>query len=924
MALFSRMNLNRLVVALGLTLVGATASLYSVAHADDALIREVEKLRDALPSKDLKGRQTLTIRLADLIYNESTKQSSNSDGTPAVERKITLMRTRSAQLYDEALSGQQGKTTAPVDPQRTTMEYRLSRVLMDLGQDKRAKGIWKNLIRKTEYPQVASESAMSLGELSEADNSAEGRKLAYECYDIAIQYGKDQDAVSYGHYRKAWLLRNDNKIAESIDELKASLYDSKGHVREEALKDLVAFTALDAATVTNATPYFQTLSEKLTRKELLQQLAEAYFASGHKAAGVQVLAEVNRKNPSITVQARLLEELYGQRKWNEFRQILTQLSDAPAMDVATEDGKAVEATLKRLGVQLDAERKTDATTTDDFVAVADLYLQLFPNSPLRFKMVEGSLAAEIEPTRKIARLEALLGNKKVAWKPEELSPMREQLVSLYQKQENHKGTAAVLALLIADAKSKEDVRRFKFVRASALFDMKQHDDAVALFGELVKENPYDKIGVKSQLSLVKMQGRDKKFDQVLASTEQWLPQAQAKVEGAEAADVKMIADIREEAEFEYAASLKKDPKALAIFKRFCQGSKFLPKSCENTRILALQLEDHPTYIGLLEKDGKKDEIAQYYEQIGMFADAAKAQEQQLVKASNGLQGKLKVALLYEIAGDTANNGRLLKAISKELTGKKFGSADEEDLIYLTLRDNGLMTSAALGLPWSEGRRCYLLNKFEEQGDSSDSARKQLLSCKAAPGPAWGKLVLQPAEQIFEKQSKINFHGVGSKKKFEQRLAAIKSLNQYIEKFYGPADAKTRVALATLGQKAYSGLADEVMKTPVPQMPTPEEDAAIKNQLAQMAAPFVDRTKEFDKLVADASKEEPQKAPEEAKLPTSVDLSAALAMYRLLGQEEKRHQALTDIHALYEKSGQIRIAAYFKGRLSQADSTPSAH
>lgn len=912
------------VMAIVLTAFCVLLTHSKVARADESLINDVERLRDNLPTKDLKGKQSLSIRLADLLFNEITKVSSTSDGSAAVESKVTRYRNRAVQLYQEALAGQGGKVPLPVDPQKTTMEYRLSRLYADQGQDVKAKTIWKSLIHRTEFPEVASEAAMSLGEASETENTAAGKALAYECYEVAIQYGKDQDAVSYGHYRKSWLLRNDNKIPQAIEEMKLSLYDSKGHVREEALKDLITFTAIQGGSVPDVIAYFQTLSEKLGRKELLNQLADAYFAAGNKPAGTVILAEVNRKTPSVATRVRLLEELYGQRKWDDFRNVTAQLSDVAEIDVATEEGKGLESTMRRLSVQLDAERKTDPSVAGDFIAVSDIYMRMFPRSELRFKMVEGSLAAESDPARKAERLNALINNKSIQWPANELAPMREQLVSIYQKQGNHKGAVAVLTDLIKDAKTAVDVRRFKFVKASELFDLKSHDESTALFSELVKENPTDKIGVKSQLSLVKMLGRDKKFDAVMAATETWLPAAQSGGGDAEqSADVKVISEIREESEFQWAAGLGKDPKALAVFKKACLAGKFLPKSCDNTKVLALQLEDHPTYISMLQKEKKEDEIASYYEEIGLFQDAARAQEA-LMKKDAPLTSQLKIALLYEIAGDNVNRDRLLKVASHTLTGRKFASGQEEDLVYLTLRDAKLVTPVSLtSLPWSDARRCYLSHKFEEEGQGSDANRKLLLSCKPSPGPAWAKLVIPPAENLFEKQKKITFYGANSKKKFEQRLAAIKALNQYLETWFPPADSKTRITLATLGKEAYETFAKEIMNSPVPQMPTPEEDAAVKNSLTQMAAPFVDRAKEFEKLVADTPKEEPATVVQE-KLPAPVNLADMLPRYKQLSQADKRKETLVSIQDTYDKAGQIRIAAYFKGRVAQAESPATSH
>src|SRR6185312_1857740 len=98
-----------------------------------------------------------------------------------------------------------------------------------------------------------------------------------------------------------------------------ALWDSKGQVREEALRDMIGFLGSVADDGKDSMSLVEKLSEKLKRPQLLSQLADSYFAHGNRKGGVYVLSAVNRKQPTLTGYVRLMEEDYGFRDWDKFQ-----------------------------------------------------------------------------------------------------------------------------------------------------------------------------------------------------------------------------------------------------------------------------------------------------------------------------------------------------------------------------------------------------------------------------------------------------------------------------------------------------------------------------------------------------------------------------------------------------------------------------
>ena len=98
-------------------------------------------------------------------------------------------------------------------------------------------------------------------------------------------------------------------------------------------------------------------------------LAHGFYAQGNRIAGTYVLEHVNKKTPTMRNQVSLLEEYYGFRDWQKFREGLDdaialetkEIQSGPAMrGRGKSETSEIEKILRRLTVQLDGESTTAA------------------------------------------------------------------------------------------------------------------------------------------------------------------------------------------------------------------------------------------------------------------------------------------------------------------------------------------------------------------------------------------------------------------------------------------------------------------------------------------------------------------------------------------------------------------------------------
>jgi alkylhydroperoxidase/carboxymuconolactone decarboxylase family protein YurZ len=877
------------------------------------LITDAESLRDSLPVNDHDSRRALTQRLADLIYNEAIDLSAEGVLTARQKSQLKRHRMRAIELYDELLSGNQGRYSKPHGKNKAVIQFQKARIYADMGKIEQSKPIWQQLVKLEQYPDIACESSLWLAENLEIAETASAWKESLRLYDLAIKYSKKHDTQVYAKYRKAWVLRNLDNIDAAIHTMKESLWDAKGQVREEALRDLVRFVAEDGTLVEQRIAYFEQLNDRLNRNDLVEKLGESYFAAGNKPAGVAALLAYTGKEEKLPHLVQLLEETYGLRDWSKFRNVIGKAEKWALKSESESQKQEIEKEMRRLAVQMDADRVTNKDVAYEFGRVADLYLKFFPKSDIRFKMVEGRLGSEQDPEIKVARIEELLANPAFGWKKSEELKLRETAVSIYRLLKDHESATVHLAILAEGAGDTKDRRRFRFVHALELHEQGKVEQAIPLLKELAVENAKDDIGLKSQTLVVDYLSSKKDYTALLASGTVFVNAGNGAHQNKEA--YKKMKTVLSNAEFEQAVAGGETAASLKKFKEFCFGGKFMPKSCDNARVLAIKLAAHTDYQEILAFEKKDQKLAEHFEAIGEFAKSAALHEKLLSKnpSDNEL---LRIALLYELSWRLADRDRFLKKLVSKLSRRKqFASMDEEALYWQTLKDADLLDKNSLKLPWSTSRKCELSEKVASTG-MNKSLAKSLLTCTET-GPAWNQLVMLKVKKLNDFQKKKTFYGRNSKGRFDRKLKAIKKLGEEINTYFSKALPATQKELASIAASAYSDLSAMILATPIPKGATPEQLAQINSQLQQMAQPFDEKKLEYEDLIAKVQSfdKEPEEVTERIVASQSRDRQLETEQFRALRSTETSGQSIQKLKEHYSVTGNARLAAYFEGRLN---------
>lgn len=883
--------------------------LHSVsAQADRYVINEMKKLRDSLSPGD-HSRKELALRLADLLVDEGIISARVATG---VNKNLDLR--EALELYKEVLS-------SPVNPQlQTKIEFQMARLYLELGQNDAAKPLLMKIAEQGSSTDLKRESLLRLAELSNS--------IAY--YRQALSLCAGTDMCSLSHYRISWILRNEGKIREAIDEMKLALWDSKQQIREESLRDWMSFIGLQ--NYKKEDPQFQAdlqaveaLSTQLKRPEMLAELQAAYFASGNKSAGVATLELVNARNPSISSQIALLEETFGMRDWERFGRLLEEwkLSTVnPAQVAAIKDPAHLEKICKRIAIQLDGERTTNRTRVREFQEFTANYLKLFPSSSERIRLMEGWVASEEDSARKLSQLGAWITESKFTFTAKEEFELRELRVSIAQKASDRAVVLAELAGLIALAPqypaAATKLREYRYVRAKTLYDQKSYDEALTEFKSLAAltdtDASPDQWAVQSEQLALDILNLKKDYAGIVSLAKAWTTHPKLASQAKYARDLQEISEIQSQAEFEQAVSLGTSEAGLQVFLQYCKSGKFFPKSCENAKIIAVKLNKHPELIAVLEKLGSEDLVSEY--EIGAyFTEAARILEKKITDRAS----MLKTALLYELGQDLTSRDRVLERVLQDRKGAPPSEA-EAMALFLTLSDAGMITSRLLSLPWGEAFKLKVADRLESIGKGDALTKKLLLASSTWVGPSWEKLVIAETQKLEDAEKKIKFYGRKSQILFELRMKAQKKLAAYADHYLNGANASTRVELLTILQTSYDRLAQEILNSPIPPEVAEDQKAQIAASLSEMAKPFIERAQAFSGLLAQTKSQLPAPSLAQTEIQKSLQspvaaLSAATLLEQL-HQNPRNTAAMTELQNLHQSLGRVRLAKYYEGRIKQ--------
>jgi len=930
---------------LGLLLL---SSIALAVNSNSAYIHDIENLLNSVPSKD-PSRQQLTLKLADAFFNEALNMAGNPSMTAREKDQVAAHRRKAIQLYRESLSGLNGLFPAPSGAAKGKIQFQLARLYSDLGEAASAQQIWRELAGQDSMPDLQRESLLRLAEVLENRSNRADLKQAENDYLKAQSLCSTQDVCSYTHYRLAWVYEREERSKEAVTEIEKALWDSKGQVREEALRDMTAFMGSLGDDGKDSLEKMEKLSDKLKRPSLISELSDAYFAHGNRRAGVYVLDAVNRKKPTLKSYVRLLEEDYGFRDWGKFDAGLDGAMDLLSKGESLKGDVEAEKIMRRLTVQLDGERTTQPKNAEEFKRAVMLYLALFPDKiNERKQMIDGWLAAEKEDAPKINQLKIWIAEEEAAKRDKEAVRLRKIRASLAQKAKDYSIVAEEMSALKPFAEGAAQKRETIYQLAYAQYQNKDYATALPKFLELatIPNGSFtpDKWAIQSEHLSLDIMAQKKDYQAVVLQAQKWTKDsrfpmwlATNKEFQSELSDMKKI---ETSSEFEWATSMGNSPEALAIFNKDCQAGILLPQSCSNAQVVAVKTGSQKTLIEVLQKQGKKDELASELEASAEFTQAAQMLENKMKEKPGTTRDYLKVALLYELGGSNVNRDRILhQLVARLATAKTMG--EEEDLILQTLRDTSLIDASTLKLPWKKENKDFLTDYVAGMGKGNAELRTQLAKSCRDLGPTWRHVSLDELKRLDANQSQIHFAGKASKRKFELRVAGLKTLLDRGSCYLQSTSAEQRVIFGTLLSRAESKLADEIKAAPIPEGVDEAGKASLQKALEEMAQPFADKAQEFDKLVAEQlEKVEDVSAREDLKakiaagdnslytnaantsprepLKNAVPQNHETLKTALEGLHRNPNQrsSLSQLKEYYELAGQKRLAAYFQGRLLQ--------
>jgi hypothetical protein len=883
------------------------SQLSSSARADELLIRETESLRNSLSLSD-PSRLPLTLRLADLLMNEASHATS----------KKSQLQSRALVLYDEALKDRvQGIARIKIDFQR-------ARLLTDLGQVDRAVALWKQLAEQKDIADVSREAALRLAESGDVMNAA-------KWYQQALDLCQGGDLCSYIRFKRAWLIRQaaNGGVADerAIAEMELGLFDSKGQIREESLRDYLVFLgekSADEAGARGALAKIEALSQKLDRKSLVGDLAEAYFAAGNKVAGTVVLAQAQRTEPRFARLARLAEEQYGLRDWDAFAASLDEVSGerGQALLAAASDADRVEGEkfIRRLVIQLDGERISQPARLADFQKASLGYISLFPASTEKAKFQEGWIASEPDAQKKLDQLAQW-----ILLEPNSIK-LREFRAGIAQKAGQMSIVAAEMDSLASAGTPKS--REYRYAQARALYESKDFVGALPIFESLARVasgSQPDTWAIQAQNLALDILNQQKTWDGIIARSSDWLDAEWSKTASASLKkELGDMAEVRNQARFQKAVALGQTPAALAQFMEFCRSGVYADKSCENARVLSIQLKDQESLLVVLEQLGasKQAELAQELEASGYFGRAATLLEKMAsATKSKDVTGMLKVALLWELSGNAAEFSRSVDAIrvSKIVLDEKQESLWLSMALDIAEKSPAFLQASNLKGLKSEETRGRLAEWLEARGNGTAETRKILMAAKFQTGSAWAKLVTAEIESSIRDAQKISFYGRNSRSQFEKRLAAMMKIGKRSDEFFPKCEPTTKSVLASMLKQVYERLAQEIRQSPIPDGVPEDAIAELRQGLEQMAKPFDEKAAVYAQVILPAA------TPTSDVIAVSSAHSAgadALAS-RIAAAQDSLHRSPESLQALealrdsYRTLGQARLAGYFEGRLNAA-------
>lgn len=887
---------------------------------DAVLIREMEILRHTLEEKD-PSRAILTRRLADVCFQKAVQDDkdliAHGKGSAA---EVDALRLKAKNYYTEALLG-------ATPALKNKIDYQLARLMRMQGENMRALEAFARLTETKDVGQeILRESMLSIAEIQ--DEEGQWGK-AIDSYQRAIPHALNADGAGYIRFRLAWAYFRKDQTELAQVEMAKALYDSQNNLKEQAMLDYIQFLAATPDKSAAALAKIEAIAQKEKRPEFVENLGEAFFSAGHNAAGVEVLGHIQKKTPDAVRAARLSEEYYGLKRFDDMLAMLSYLQKQNMNALEAKKAEFIDQVLRRLVVQLDGQRKSNpGQFAVELVQALDTHMTLFPQSDVIEKMRSGWLLAETDNNKKMERLAVWI---KTQTDPALVRSYRQERAALAAQSQNHaviRTEAHELALITPDAESRD----WSYVEGKAALDMGEDSVALGIFQKLAgqTENP-DKWAVQSQHLSLDILNKQKRFQDLATQAALW----------ANVTAVAFKADVLEmkraglEASFEHAATLGETAAALAEFKRFCLNGEFAEKSCTNAKVLAIKLKDQATLVAVLEKQNDQAALAVEYERMGRLFEAAKILENRLTGKESEID-LIKISVLYQISGDEESRARVLRKLSARLKTQKIMSPELTGLVRVAYKNSQIKTAELLSLPWSAADKIQLASELETNGLGDAQTKKMILASKEDLGSLWASNVFERARALDQKHRKVSFYKGDSRYLYQLRLRLLGKYAQEVKEILPGASMPVRIVLLNDLARAYADLDREILATPMPAGMTEEQLAQAAEAMEALAAPLRTEGESYAKLSQEQLESFPEALDWKAALEAGAEgviaqmktfESASRTVTASVMSREERGEllsalesdpnsrsALLKLQTVFKSRGEEAAAAYFSGRL----------
>ncbi len=915
-------------------------SLSTLSFANDSqyLIKEMEALRDSLQLED-PARIDLTLRLADLYFDVSIQEGKGED----VE-SLKKNRLKALDLYKHSLNGTDNLKKA-TGLNRIKIQFQMARLLSRLNEEKMAEPYYLEILANTEAPKkMIEQSALALAEWHEEEANY---ALAKKYYDRAISNCTDQNSCNYGNYRLGWLYYKDTKLDDAILAMEKSLWSDEGVIRESSLTDLLLFISNKEKTDgTRELEIIKKIAVKAKRPELARQLVEAFYVAGNRYAGSNLLAELDKVDPNLYYEVRLLEEFYGFRKWDKVQTYLSIIEKRKMADLPTkpEEAKEVLTILRRFIVQVDAEMQVVADLKTVLKRSIDSYLNLYPKDELRSKMQSGWLAVVEDKNEKIAKLSAWINeDQALNIDPKETRKLRQARLAMAQAQKLSKIVVEDSMAIAEILKGAKEADEFLYVAAREQYAEKNYEIALPIFQKIVSNAKATKeVGnwaILSQNLILDILNSKKNYDGIISQVGFWKDLTHDQKSEEIIKENKSMEQILIQAQFEKAFLMKESKLALESFTNFCLANQYPEKSCPNAKVLSVKFKDQERLVNILDKMGDNHSLSIELELMGRYQQAASVRERFELSGKPNMEAYLKIAFLYELDQNNTERDRVLRLMVEAFKSEKNLPPELETAAYTSLDEASLLDEKALTMPWSVKLKIKIASRLEVDKPSAFT-KKVLMSQSEGSGPVWSKVVLAGLEEEYTKTNKIKFYGSQSQKLFKQRTSAIDKFATLAKPILENADLETRIYILHMLKMTYKNIAGEILNTPIPDGLDEKTLAIVTAKISTMADPFDRVNEDYDKLLV-----EQLAAITDAGLKSSVsknitgDVKNYAGFISLNGNEKSerksvaiidpslvsdlRKKLLTDpedrktllgLKEFYTKNQNTRIAAYYAERV----------